>query len=335
VSEFRKAYFGFEWDSDQYDKPWHDSEFLRNVYELDQRLSYRDIGEELGVSYTMINRNMPDDANKGGKGHEYENIALFSGGHDSLVSTHKVMEQMGGDAVVHIDTQTGLEENKEFVQDVCETYDWTLHILTPEKTLAEFGKEYGFPKAGSHGWIYAYLKQHPLDKFVTRLDTNMPVFYTGVRKHESERRMRTVTTEREKSSHGRWYWDSPIADFTDDEVETYMETHDLPRSPVVENIGRSGECFCGAYSDRFSELEVLREEYEYHYEWLMDVEEEVQKEMGTDESHCYWGSSGLSSDQLQRVIEENEKNMVMCEDCEGVGHRTLNCDITESDTENE
>lgn len=329
MSTYEDSYFGVEWDRKQHSKPWHDSEFLKNVYESDSRPSYRDIGDAVGVSYTMIKRNMPDDANKGGEGYPYEHIALFSGGHDSLVSSHKVMEELNGDCVVHIDTRTGLEENKQFVRDVCQKFDWTLEIIKPEVTLAEFAKEWGFPKAQAHTWIYAYLKQHPLDKFVTNCESDMPTFYAGVRKHESERRMRTVTPEKHESSHGRWYWESPIADFTDDDLAEYMDKHDLPSSSVVETIGRSGECFCGAFSDRFSELSVLKENYPDHYEWIMNLEDEVQSEIGTENAACYWGTGGMSSDDLQELMEseETDHDMLLCEDCEGGAHRTMGCEI--------
>jgi 3'-phosphoadenosine 5'-phosphosulfate sulfotransferase (PAPS reductase)/FAD synthetase len=309
-------------------KPWRDEEYLKSLYESDDSPTQKEIAEKLGVSRRTIIRNLPDDAQRGGSGLPYEDIAMFSGGYDSLVATHYTMQKLGGDCVLHIDTKTGLDKNKQFVENVCENFGWELEVISPDKTLTEFAKEWGFPKAHSHSWIYRYLKENPLSKFVTSLESDKPRMYTGVRKSESDRRMKNVTAGSEENSNGRWIWESPIADFSADDVREYMIKNGLPRSPVVENIGRSGECFCGAYSDRFAELVSLKEEYPEQYDWVKDVEKEVQEEIGSDESYCYWGTSGLSSDELTEVMENHsdEQDMTMCADCSGGGHRSLGYD---------
>jgi len=305
-------------------KTYKDTDLLLELYE-DKGLTYAEIADELDCGVATISRHMPDDAHRGG-GESFEHIAMFSGGHDSLVSTHYVMEQLDGgigDCVLHIDTGTGIEENQEFVEDVCEKYDWELRIIQPEKTLVEFAKEYGFPKEAAHSWIYRYLKNNPLAKFVTSLRTEKPHFYTGVRKDESKRRMETVTTESELSGKERWWWESPIAEWTEADCEAYIDEHDLPRNPVVETIGRSGECFCGAFSDRVSELLVLKENYPKQYQWLMELEDEVQAEIGSDEGYCYWGSSGETCQQMAEIDGEDDVVMELCADCERGGHRHL------------
>lgn len=318
------TYFGIGWDSEQFDAPWEDVEFLRSVYESDAAPTYEEIADELGCSITTVHRYMPDDARRGGPGLPYEKVAMFSGGYDSLVSTHYTMEKLDGDAVLHIDTLTGIEENKQFVERVCEYFDWPLEIITPNMELEEFAKKYGFPKAPAHSWIYRYLKHNPLSSFTTSLEADRPVYYTGVRKEESDRRMENVSSERTESSKGRWWWDAPIADFTDEDVADYIVTHGLPRNNVVETIGRSGECFCGAYADRFSELTILQENYPEHYEWVMGIEDAVQEEIGTDEGYSYWGVSGLADDEVSNLLDgEYDTDMELCVNCEGGVHRDI------------
>jgi len=51
-----------------------------------------------------------------------EDFALFSGGNDSVVSTHYSMSEYDIDYVVYLDTGTGILENKEHVKGVCEQY---------------------------------------------------------------------------------------------------------------------------------------------------------------------------------------------------------------------
>jgi len=329
TSEIDETYFGVSYDTEQYNKPWRDTEFLRSVYESEQAPTQSEIAEEIGCSAQTVGNWMPDDAQRGGPGLPYEDIAMFSGGYDSLVATHYAMEQLDCDAVLHIDTGTGIDENREFVEFVCDWFGWPLEIVTPNKTLDEFAEEFGFPKAPAHSWIYRYLKEHPLSSFVTDLECDKPSFYTGVRKHESSRRMENVSSETQEMWGGRWFWEAPIADFTTEDLVAYIVEHGLPRNPVAETIGRSGECFCGAYADRFSELLTLKDHYPEQYQWIMETEEEVQEEIGTDEDHCYWGTSGMSSDDLQELMdgEDAESDMLMCVDCEGEGHRDFGHDI--------
>ena len=323
-----ETYFGVSYDHDEYNKPWRDTDFLTQIYESDHAPTYQEIADKIGCSEQTVHNWMPDDAQRGGPGLPYEDIAMFSGGYDSLVATHYSMEQLDCDAVLHINTQTGIDENQEFVERVCEQFGWPLEIVTPNKTLEEFAKEYGFPKAPAHSWIYRYLKEHPLASFVTDLQCDKPSFYTGVRKDESSRRMENVTVDRQEMWGGRWWWEAPIAEFTAEDIVDYMIEHGLPRNPVVETIGRSGECFCGAYADRFSELVTLQENYPDHYEWIQSVESDVQEDIGTDEDHCYWGTSGMSSDELQELMESEDgaDDMTMCVDCEGEGHREFGHD---------
>lgn len=312
------------WNADEHGEPWHDVEYLRCLYESDHAPTQTELADYIGCSASTIRRYLPDDAQRGGEGLPYEDIALFSGGYDSLVSTHYSMEELDCDVVFHIDTGTAIPENTEFVKHVCETFEWPLEIRTPTKTLTEFAKEYGFPKSQAHSWIYQYLKEHPISHFTTELEADKPSYYSGVRKDESDRRMENVTTERQPAPNDRWWWEAPIADWTKQDVVEYMINHGLPRSDVVETIGRSGECFCGAFADRFSELLSLKEHYPEHHEWIKSVEADVQAEIGRDEDYCYWGASGMSSEELTRVMEsEDPMDMTLCADCDGGAHRSF------------
>lgn len=329
-------------------KPWKDESKLRQAYE--EYGTQQAVSDEFGCSHVTIHRWMETHGietfvERRRENLPYEHVAMFSGGHDSLVSTHETMEHRDGDVVFHIDTGTGIEKNQQYVEDVCEQFGWELEIRSPSMTLEEFAEEYGFPKQAAHSWIYRYLKHHPLSRFTTELSSDHPKYYTGVRRDESQRRMKTVTAEHQERD--RWTWVAPIMDFTADDIETYIAEHNLPRNPVVENIGRSGECFCGAYADRVSELVELEKSYPDHAQWIIDLEERVQGKIGTDEDYCYWGSVGTESELVDDVIDGtmdiNEEtldeitpddvnvdlfkrmleggDMKLCTDCEIGGHR--------------
>jgi 3'-phosphoadenosine 5'-phosphosulfate sulfotransferase (PAPS reductase)/FAD synthetase len=182
-----------------------------------------------------------------------EGIALFSGGYDSLWATFKTMELDGNaDTVIHMDTSTGIPLNERFVEAVCNEYGWYLQKLRPKHDFWYYAKKYGFPGPSAHNWYYQYLKQHPLRR-ACKPYPDKPYLYTGVRKHESEARMgRVVDMDEREFAH----WKAPIADDTDEDVEAALVEHDLPRSPVVESISRSGECYCMAYGIREFEIDL-------------------------------------------------------------------------------
>jgi len=255
--------------------------------------------------------NLPTDA---------EHFALFSGGNDSLASTHYSMEKYDIDFVVYLDTNTGLPENREFVERVCEQYDWPLAVLSSPVTLKEFAlgtedrQALGFPGPAIHSWAYQYLKERQLQAITTHVDST-PKFYTGLRSHESDRRMSNVTGERQEA--GRWVWVSPLHDWRDERVDEYRVKHDLPISPVVDAIGRSGDCYCGAYAHRDTELAELEAHYPAHAAWIKLLEEQVQKELGTDEEYSYWGFGGLSEKELRAKMAQDDANqMSLCSSCD-------------------
>jgi len=249
-----------------------------------------------------------------------QHFALFSGGNDSVASTHKAYEEHPIEYTVYLDTNSGLPENKEHVKDVCERFGWDLLIAQSPVTLKEFAtgtdsrQALGFPGPGIHTWAYQYFKERQLRAIATHTDVE-PHFYAGVRTHESDRRMNNVDGKRDQAE--RWVWVNPIWDWRDSRVDDYRDEHDLPTNPVAEKIGRSGDCYCGAFANRDSELVELEAHYPEHAEWLKDLEADVQEEIGTDEDYCYWGFGDMSTKELRALMAENDDaQMPLCSSCD-------------------
>jgi 3'-phosphoadenosine 5'-phosphosulfate sulfotransferase (PAPS reductase)/FAD synthetase len=247
-------------------------------------------------------------------------FALFSGGNDSVVSTHVAQREYDIDWVVYLDTNTGLDANLEHVKEVCKEYDWDLAVISSPMTLEEFAvgsdtrEPLGFPGPGIHSWAYQYFKERQLREIATHVNST-PTFYTGVRSHESTRRMKNVEGGRVEAE--RWIWVSPIHDWRDSAVDTYRNEHDLPINPVTEKIGRSGDCYCGAYANRSTELAELEAHYPDHAEWIKQVEQDVQEQIGTDDEYCYWGFGGLSEKELRAKMAQDDMNqMSLCSHCD-------------------
>jgi 3'-phosphoadenosine 5'-phosphosulfate sulfotransferase (PAPS reductase)/FAD synthetase len=250
--------------------------------------------------------------------------ALFSGGDDSLAATHKVMTRDGTpvDRVLYLDTNTGVPENLEYVRDVCERYGWPLIVASAPISLYEFatGKgpgdrtSMGFPGPGAHSWAFRYFKERQIQHVAQQHED--PRFYTRIRSHESERRMRTVDGERE-SRDGRWTYVNPIHDWRDHEVTEYRECHGLPRNPVAESIGRSGDCYCGAFASRTEELVELEAEYPGHAAWLKECERRVQEVVGADSEMSFWGFGEMSASELRGLVAENDAaQLSLCASCD-------------------
>jgi len=243
----------------------------------------------------------------------YHRFALFSGGHDSLVSTHYSMQNGLAECVVHLDTNTGIDENQEYVESVCEEYGWPLKIYTARMTLKEFALEFGFPKAPAHSWAYRYFKERSLFHVARDSHKNHQHMYTGVRRDESARRMKNVDDTKEEHT---WTWHAPIADWTKKDCNDYIEAHDLPRNDVVKNIHRSGECYCGAFAHRDEELIDLAANYPDHAEWLLGVEKSVQEVRGTDDDTCWWGSQNVEEQRLDELKKDEDSRIPMlCQQC--------------------
>lgn len=248
------------------------------------------------------------------------NFALFSGGNDSVVSTHVAQREYDIDYTVYLDTNTGIDENVEHVKDVCDQYGWDLAIISAPGTLREFAKgndtrqALGFPGPGVHSWAYQYFKERQLGLIATQVD-DKPKYYTGVRSHESSRRMKNVDGEVNEAE--RWTWVAPIHNWRDSAVDEYREDHDLPTNPVAEKIGRSGDCYCGAYANRNTELVELEAHYPDHAEWIKSVEEDVQEKIGTDEDYCYWGFGGMSESEIRaKMAKDDMAQMDLCSHCD-------------------
>jgi len=240
-------------------------------------------------------------------------IALFSGGKDSLVATHHAYEHFPIDYVAYLDTNTGLPQNLEYVKNTAQEHGWKLMVETSPMQLAEFAERYGFPGPAAHSWAFAYFKERQIDRMAKRHDD--AIFYTGVRSQESDRRMRNI---KGKYQHhrGKMYV-APIHDFADSEVSEYIKTHNLSVNPSYETIGRSGDCYCGAYAHRSTELGELQEYYPDHYEFLKSIESAVEFDESIPEERKLWGFGGLSKTELRSAVASNdERQIILCSNCD-------------------
>ena len=182
-------------------------------------------------------------------------FACFSGGDDSLASTHWAMEnapQMT-DApvrVLHINTGIGIRQTREFVRETCANYGWPLwERHAAEGEYERIVAEHGFPGSPQHQTMYVRLKQRVIEAVLREVKTHRMqrvMFVSGVYADESDNRTgynRAVTKINAQVWVNPFYWKRCR------EIAAYRLTHQLQSNPVSRLYGRSGECICGAHAD--------------------------------------------------------------------------------------
>jgi len=239
-------------------------------------------------------------------------FALFSGGHDSLVSTHIASRHPRFSGVVHVNTGIGIEETRDFVRRQCQNFGWPLYeykaaeLPTPQ-VYEDVVLVHGFPGPAQHHRMYARLKERCLRHMKAIHAPRQPIILvTGIRKQESQKRMGYA---REIDKRGQWLWTAPCVDWSEEDCRACMRADKLPRNPVKDKMCISGECLCGAFA-RSGERAELRHYYPEEYARIRRLEVAV---VGTPCDR--WGSGGPTTTTLRERAGQM-RFMPLCVGCE-------------------
>jgi predicted subunit of tRNA(5-methylaminomethyl-2-thiouridylate) methyltransferase len=204
--------------------------------------------------------------------------ALYSGGDDSLVTTHWAVENYGCE-VLHIHTGIGLKVTRQHIRDTAAYYGWKLtEIRAKEDCGQDYRKiilEHGFPGPAGHQYMYARLKERAIELAVRRAKTQWKdkvMLVTGIRQDESKRR--SGYEGREIDFKGAQMWVNPLYWVGVSEFERYRRDFQLRRGPASEMLGMSGECLCGAYANP-GELAAIRLIEPETADYIEDLQREV------------------------------------------------------------
>lgn len=242
-------------------------------------------------------------------------LLLFSGGHDSLCSTHysaSFLKTNGLDfTVYHGNTGIGIRQTREYVCNACQRFGWNLYEGNAGNAYEILVAKYGFPGPQSHPFMYRMLKERPLKHYVTHVCKSSPyareniLLITGIRNSESKIRMgykRYII--KDKSA----VWLAPIFYWSVKSVELYMEHYHLPRNPVKDKICISGECLCGAFAghEEWTEIKTSFPEAAREIERLHNLAIQNGKPWG-------WASSPT---KYYKHNPPGQLKMFMCLGCE-------------------
>ena len=184
-------------------------------------------------------------------------FACFSGGHDSLVSTHWAMNNIPGCQVLHCNTGIGIEQTREYVRNTCKEYGWPLIEEKQEGVYEQFVINHGFPGPPQHPRMYQRLKERSIRRICKRAKEGYSrrshvLYVSGV--HAGESLIRAAY-DRPGSKVGSQIWINPFYYSPIEEFDDYRNKHSLPLNEVKLKIGMSGECGCGAFATK-GELEL-------------------------------------------------------------------------------
>jgi 3'-phosphoadenosine 5'-phosphosulfate sulfotransferase (PAPS reductase)/FAD synthetase len=190
-------------------------------------------------------------------------FACFSGGNDSVAMAHWMVENVPGTRLVFINTGVGVQQSIEHARDTCKNMGWDLTEIRAKEDCGQdydyWVRRFGFPGPHGHKLIYNRLKGRAIELLVRRTKNHRMskvLLATGLREDESLRRM--GYRGQEINRIGAQVWINPIYWWSRQQRDAYIATHSLPRNPVSETLGISGECACGAFAHP-GEHEKLRQ----------------------------------------------------------------------------
>lgn len=243
-------------------------------------------------------------------------IALVSGGMDSAVAAHVAVRWGPADLLVYLDTGTGLDENREYLERYAEQLGVQLWTLRTNESYDDRVRADGFPGPSRHGIMYRSLKERQLARLATlaggrgtRSDLH---FWTGVRSDESDRRMRHVEPELDAE---RWTWHAPIHDWTKQDCREYLARFELPRNPLWSTLGRSGDCFCGCFGSPEEKLDLRAAGCSYLADRIDELEAEVELDADRERELWAWGALDDAARRAARA-ERDEHQITLCSSCE-------------------
>lgn len=263
-------------------------------------------------------------------------VAAYSGGDDSIVSTHWTIGRFPGAVVMTADTKIGLAVATQHSANVCTQLNLPREVVSPEPegppkgwdrdwidgstSYEEFVLNHGFPGSGQHHRMYQRLKQRAFRKIKPRLGDrprgSRILVVSGIRHDESAIRAGYKRAYREEAKEG-FVWMNPFYWCTAADFEAYRQEFGLPRNPVKAKCGISGECCCGAFAAPGERLAYRVAEPAFA-DYLDALEARVRERgfpWGWDESPPRWWTDANAGQRFLFAMDEQCDFMPACVGC--------------------
>ena len=232
--------------------------------------------------------------------------ALLSGGKDSTLAAIEMSRRNKLEGVVYIDTGIGLNETKEYVEELCSNSGWNLKVFKGYTSYDSYILKHGFPTPSGHSQIMHILKLDAVRKFISwhkREMGNTPLLFSGVRKSESKRRARWAV---KFQLYEGAYWECPIFDYNTDQVWNLHHQYKIPFNSAYDTIGKSGDCLCGAFGN-LTEKKMIGKYYPYLSDHISHLEANTKSE-----KYNIWGNTDKPVCSLKG---KGQSEHLLCSEC--------------------
>lgn len=216
-------------------------------------------------------------------------VGLFSGGNDSTVLCHAMLDEVTH--LAHANTTIGIEQTRQFVRETATQWNKVLLEFTPPREDDHYRNlvlAHGFPGPAHHYKMYQRLKERALHQVRRELVQDRDqrvVFLAGRRRTESARRAQVPAAERE----GSVVWVSPMVNWTKLDLNTYrLMKGNVPVNEVTNLIHMSGECLCGAFAHK-GELDEIAQWFPEVAQQIKDLEAALCGRADIPEERRTWG----------------------------------------------
>lgn len=194
----------------------------------------------------------------------------FTGGSDSLTLLHLMIKSGVQFQPFFCNTGIGINEQWDFIRDYCKKQNLSLiEQNVVYKTYKQMVIVNGFPGGAQHTTMFRNLKEKSI-RFINEYFNQNTIFISGVRVSESEKRKINVSSPIQVIDKIRWV--SPMMNWDDDDKDEFLESNGIEKSPVSKCFGMSGECACGAYSEKGEKQKIKDCGFNRLYEQITEIE---------------------------------------------------------------
>lgn len=190
-------------------------------------------------------------------------ICAYSGGYDSLVTTHLAHTALdlhtpsGASegrglplSVWSIDTKLSADGWVEYVRDIGKRYGWQHTVHDNQAGFNQFVKlviKTGCPYSREgHEATFNRLKGRSFDELLRRYKgkwRDKVLVLSGIRQSESAQRQK-LTEPVQRRGESNLIFANPIFYWSEEQLTRYRTLHNLPENPFYNTVGGSGDCQC-------------------------------------------------------------------------------------------
>jgi phosphoadenosine phosphosulfate reductase len=173
---------------------------------------------------------------------KYKHVGLgFSGGTDSLILLHLMLQVKPDIQTVFVDTQHDLPETYEFIEEVRKKWHLVNHtaVMAAENKMRKIADKFGLKTPEFTEICCGYHKIAPMMKAIK--DFGFDAFFVGLRGVEHEERAKeTIFSPRKDPVHIRVH---PIIFWRSQDVLAYVKKYDLKVNPLYAQGFTSLGCY--------------------------------------------------------------------------------------------